>query len=53
MADIRIVHIMPVCEYGSVKKSLEEWYNQIMICPIGSLSMFNSIFTGVKLTLTN
>jgi hypothetical protein len=30
MVDVRIVHKMPVAEYGSVKKSLEEWYNHLM-----------------------
>jgi hypothetical protein len=49
MVVVRIVLKMPVSEYGSVKKSIEEWYNHLMICPIGSLSVFNSIFTGVKL----
>jgi hypothetical protein len=49
MVVVRIVHNMPVSEYDSVKKSLEEWYNHLMICPISSLSML-SVFTGVKLT---
>lgn len=52
MIVVRIVHKMPVSEYGSVKKSLEAWYNHLVICPIGSLSMF-SVFTGVELTLKN
>jgi hypothetical protein len=49
MADVRIVHKMPVSEYGSVKKRIEEWYNHLMICPIGSLPMFHYVFAGVKL----
>jgi len=53
MAVVRIVHKKPVSEYGSVKKSLEEWYDHLMICPIGSLSIFNSVFTGVKLIFKN
>jgi hypothetical protein len=41
---------MPAGEYGSVKMSLEVWYDHFVICPIGSLSMFIDVFTGVGLT---
>jgi len=50
MADVRIVHQMPVFEYGSVKKSLEEWYDHLMICPISSLS-FQRCFYRRKVNL--
>jgi hypothetical protein len=53
LRSVTVVHIvlkMPVSEYGSVKMSLELWYDHFMICPIGSLSMFIDVFTGVGLT---
>jgi hypothetical protein len=50
VTDEGIVLKMPASEYGSVKMSLEEWYDHLMICPIGSLSIFICVFTGVKLT---
>lgn len=50
MADATIVLKMPVSDYGSVKMSLEAWYNQFMICPIGILSIILDVFAGVRLT---
>jgi len=50
VAVLRIVLNMPVSEHGSVKMSLEAWYNHFLICPIGSLSISKDVFTGVRLT---